>query len=64
MFHTSDICIINKVDLAPYLDTDLEVLKENARKVNPKLQFFEVSATRGTGMEEWYDWLKEEFKSV
>ena len=64
MFHTSDICIINKVDLLPYLDTDIEVLKENALKVNHNLKFFEVSATKGTGMQEWYDWLKEEFNSI
>ncbi len=59
MFHTSDICIINKIDLLPYLDIDLEQLKQYALKVNPKLQFFELSATKGDGMSTWYDWLKE-----
>ncbi len=62
MFHTSDICIINKIDLLPYLDIDLEELKQYALKVNPKLQFFEVSATKGEGMEAWYNWLKENIK--
>ncbi len=60
MFHTSDICVINKIDLLPYLDIDIEELKENARKVNPGLQFFELSATKGEGMESWYSWLKEQ----
>ena len=60
MFHTADICVINKIDLAPYLDIDLEELKENARKVNPNMQFFELSATKGQGMESWYYWLKEQ----
>ena len=64
MFHTSDICIINKIDLLPYLDIDLEELKKNALKVNPKLQFFEISATKGEGMEAWYTWLRENSKSV
>ena len=64
MFHTSDICIINKIDLAPYLDTNIEELKENALRVNPDLVFFEVSATKGTGMEQWYGWLKENAKLV
>ena len=60
MFYTSDICIINKIDLVPYLEIDLEELKENARKINPELQFFEISATKGQGMEKWYSWLKEQ----
>ncbi|MEC7262518.1 MAG: hydrogenase nickel incorporation protein HypB [Bacteroidota bacterium] len=60
MFHTSDICIINKIDLAPYLDTNIEELKKNARQVNPELVFFEVSATKGTGMEKWYEWLESQ----
>jgi hydrogenase nickel incorporation protein HypB len=59
MFHTSDICIINKIDLLPYLNIDLDQLKAYALKVNPNIQFFEISATTGQGMEGWYDWLKE-----
>ena len=59
MFHTSDICIINKIDLLPYLNIDIEKLKAYALQVNPKLKFFEVSATTGEGMEAWYKWLKE-----
>ena len=59
MFHTADICIINKIDLLPYLNIDVNVLKNYALKVNPNLQFFEVSATKGDGMEAWYNWLKE-----
>ena len=58
MFHTSDVCIINKIDLLPYVNIDIEKLKEYALQVNPNLQFFEVSATTGEGMEVWYDWLK------
>ena len=57
MFHTADICIINKMDLLPYLKMDIEKLKNYALQVNPKLKFFEVSATDGKGMEEWYNWL-------
>ena len=58
MFHTADICIINKIDLLPYLNVDLEKLKQYAFQVNPNLQFFEVSAITGEGMQEWYHWLK------
>ncbi|PHS54376.1 MAG: hydrogenase accessory protein HypB [Lutibacter sp.] len=59
MFHTSDICIINKIDLLPYVNINIEKLKNYALQVNPNLQFFEVSATTGEGMNEWYNWLKE-----
>ena len=60
MFHTSDICLINKIDLLPHLNFDLDKLKSYALQVNPELQFFEVSATTGEGMENWYQWLKKE----
>ncbi|NNE02591.1 MAG: hydrogenase nickel incorporation protein HypB [Eudoraea sp.] len=59
MFHTSDICIINKIDLLPYLDIDIEQMKQYALQINPNLQFFEISATKGEGLEKWYAWLKE-----
>ena len=59
MFHSSDICIINKIDLLPYVNTDINQLKEYALQVNPNLKFFEVSATTGEGMDAWYKWLKE-----
>ncbi len=58
MFHSSDICIINKIDLLPYLKFDVEKLKSYALQVNHHLKFFEVSATTGEGMESWYQWLK------
>ena len=60
MFVEADVCIINKTDLAPYLDTDVKLLCENALKVNHHLQVFEVSATKGNGMEEWCGWLQQE----
>jgi hydrogenase nickel incorporation protein HypB len=59
MFYGSQVCIINKIDLLPYLKFDLEKLKEYARKVNPYLEFFEVSATTGEGMKSWYAYLTQ-----
>ncbi len=59
MFHTSTVCIINKMDLLPYVNFNVEKAKEYALKVNHKLKFFEVSATTGQGMEAWYSWLKQ-----
>lgn len=57
MFHSADICIINKMDLLPHLNFDLAKLKDYALQVNHHLQFFEVSATTGQGMDAWYKWL-------
>ena len=62
MFAGSHVCIINKIDLLPYVNFDVEKAKEYARKVNPELIFFETSTTTGEGMDKWYDWLKEKVK--
>ncbi|SDW27460.1 Hydrogenase nickel incorporation protein HypB [Lutibacter oricola] len=60
MFHTADICIINKIDLLPYVNIDMDKLKNYALQVNPNLAFFEISATNGDGMDAWYKWLKDQ----
>lgn len=59
MFHSSTLCIINKIDLLPYVSFSMDKAKEYARQVNPNLQFIEVSCTSGEGMSKWYQWLKE-----
>ncbi len=58
IFQDADICIINKIDLLPYLDYDVEEAKNYALRVNHHLQFIEVSATTGEGMDKWYEVLK------
>ncbi len=60
MFETADVCIINKIDLLPYLDFDIEAAKKYALRVNHHLQFIEISATTGEGMQKWYDYLINE----
>ncbi len=62
MFHSSDICIINKTDLLPYVDFNVEKAKEYALQVNHHLEFFELSVKTGEGMDEWYNWLKKQLK--
>lgn len=57
IFIDADVCIINKIDLAPYLNTDIGILRANVLKTNHHMQIFEVSATKGTGMDAWCDWL-------
>ena len=57
MFQTSDVCIINKTDLLPHLDFEVEKLKANALKINHHLEFIELSAKTGDGFDKWLDWL-------
>ncbi len=59
MFRTSDICIINKTDLLPYVDFDVEKAREYALRVNHHLEFIELSAKTGEGMDQWHDWLRK-----
>ena len=60
MFESSQVCIINKIDLLPYLDFDVEKMKEYALRINHHLQFFELSATTGEGMAAWFEWLRSQ----
>jgi len=60
MFETSQLCIINKIDLLPYLKFDVEKVKQYARKINSKMEFIEVSCSSGEGLEEWYQWIENE----
>jgi hydrogenase nickel incorporation protein HypB len=58
MFHSAGICVINKIDLLPYVNFDVEKCKAYALQVNPKLRFFELSCTSGEGLGQWYDWIR------
>jgi len=59
MFHSAQYCIINKIDLLPYVDFDVEKAKEYALQVNHHLKFIELSARTGEGMDKWIDLLKK-----
>ncbi len=58
MFRASDLMLLNKCDLLPYLDFDANLAVENARRVNPNIQVIRISATSGEGMDEWMEWIK------
>lgn len=64
MFESADICIINKVDLLPYVDSKTERIRDNALKINPHLVFYEISATSGEGMDVWCDYLYDQVKAI
>jgi hydrogenase nickel incorporation protein HypB len=57
MFHNASVLIINKVDLLPYVNCNLEQLKKNAFQVNPFLKVFETSCTTNVGIPELSEWL-------
>ena len=58
MFHASDLLLLNKIDLLPYVEFDVDRCIEYARRVNPSIKAIQVSATTGEGMDTWYRWLE------
>jgi hydrogenase nickel incorporation protein HypB len=58
MFHAADLMILNKTDLLPYLDFDVEQCIDYARRVNPRIEVIQLSAKSGEGMQQWYDWIE------
>jgi hydrogenase nickel incorporation protein HypB len=59
MFRASEIMVLTKIDLLPYVQFDVQKCLEYARQVNPQMQIFQVSATTGEGLDNWYAWLRE-----
>ena len=57
MFERSDVCLINKIDLIPYLKCDMDIIRGNLLKLNPDINIFEVSAATGEGLLEWCGFL-------
>ncbi|NOX38748.1 MAG: hydrogenase nickel incorporation protein HypB [Calditrichaeota bacterium] len=58
MFRVAHVCVINKIDLLPYVDFDIQKARDYARGINPDLRFFELSARTGEGLEDWIRWLE------
>ena len=57
MFQESSALILNKIDLAPYLDVDIGKIKKDSLSLNPNLKIFEVSCKTGEGISEWIEWI-------
>lgn len=58
MFHAADVLLLNKIDLLPYLDFEVEKCLDMARLVSPAIRIFELSARTGEGMNAWYEWVQ------
>ena len=63
MFSICDVLLINKIDVLPYFDFDIEKCKERAKKLNPNIKIFPICSKTGEGMDAWCDWIREEVKN-
>jgi len=62
MFLTSELMLVSKADLLPYLPFSVEAVTNDARSINPSIEVIEISSVNGTGIEAWCDWLKDKIK--
>ena len=63
IFQVCDVLIINKIDVMPYFDFDMDKVQEYARRRNPNIKIFPISAKTGEGVDAWCNWLKAEVKA-
>ncbi len=57
MFAVAEAMVVNKIDLLPYVDYDVEKVRRQALAINPRLRIFEVSCRTGAGLDAWCEWL-------
>lgn len=63
MFSICDVLLVNKIDVAPYFNFDLEKCIERVHKLNPNMKVFPISALKKEGIEPWAQWLRDEVKA-
>jgi len=63
-FRNSQLCIISKTDLLPYLDVSLRKIKSNIKSVNPQMEIIELSAKTGKGLKQWIEFLSSSRKKI
>ena len=63
MFSICDVLLINKIDVLPYFDFDIEKCKEYAWLRNPNMKIIPICAKTGEGIQEWADWLREQTRA-
>jgi len=62
IFHESSLLLINKIDLLPHLECDVEKIRNESLKLNPRLGILEISCKTGEGLQPWFDWLTSRVK--
>lgn len=60
MFSICDVLLINKIDVLPYFDFDIEACRKYVHKLNPNMKIIPISARNGEGIDEWAQWLREQ----
>lgn len=63
MFRECDAALLNKIDLLPYLDFDMESARSSIGKIHPGMPIFEISAKTGAGVDAWIGWLMDQVKA-
>ena len=58
MFSICDVLLVNKIDVMPYFDFDLDKCREYVKKLNPNITIIPISARTGEGIDEWANWLR------
>jgi hydrogenase nickel incorporation protein HypB len=62
MFAAADLIVINKIDLLPYVDFDVDRCQRDARSLNPDVDIVSLSVKSGAGLKSWYEWIKVKVK--
>jgi hydrogenase nickel incorporation protein HypB len=57
MFTIANVCVINKMDLMPYVNFDVESFNRTVTGMNPKVEMFPISGAKGEGIDKWIDWV-------
>ena len=58
-FFIADTVVITKIDLAPFVDFDVEKASADIQALNPRVNLLRLSAKTGEGLDSWYDWVRE-----
>ncbi len=64
IFRASEVMVLTKIDLLPYVQFDVQRCIEYAQQVNPQIRIFQVSALTGTGLDNWYSWLLDKVANI
>lgn len=64
LFREAEAVILNKIDLIPYTNFNMTDFRSDLKMINARVPLFEVSCTKGDGMEKWFEWIGEKVKGI
>lgn len=64
IFRNSKVAVLNKMDLLPLVEADLDIMRKDILKINPEIKIFEISCRTGDGIQGWVEWLGEQVKEA